>query len=211
MSITHLREEYTLRALNEADVDPSPFTQFQIWLDEAIAAQLPEPNAMALATASSDGTPSARMVLLRGFDERGFVFFTNYTSRKAEELERTPRAALVFYWAELQRQVRIEGTVARVSAEESDAYFQSRPRGSQIGAWASHQSSVIADRTVLDQRVAELAASYEGREIPRPSFWGGYRVAPSAIEFWQGRASRLHDRLRYRHHNATWVIERLSP
>jgi pyridoxamine 5'-phosphate oxidase len=198
--------------LREADVDPNPFNQFRSWLDQALASHLPQPVGMALATATSDGRPSVRMVLLRGFDERGFVFFTNYQSRKAEELENNPRAALVFYWAELDRQIRIEGHVQRVTAEESNEYFQSRAWGSRLGAWASPQSQVIASRDVLEQRMEELATKFAEPEVPRPSYWGGYRVIPVSIEFWQGQPNRLHDRLRYRRFDDnSWCLERLAP
>lgn len=166
---------------------------------------------MTLATATRDGHPSARMVLLKGFDARGFVFYTNYESRKGGELEQNPQAALVFFWVELERQVRVEGRVERAAPAESDAYFASRPLGSQIGAWASAQSRVIAGREPLERRTAELEDEYAGREVPRPSQWGGYRVVPHVIEFWQGRPSRLHDRLRYRQKDGGWIVERLSP
>jgi pyridoxamine 5'-phosphate oxidase len=166
---------------------------------------------MILATATADGKPSARTVLLKGYDERGFVFYTNYEGRKAVELESNPRAALVFYWGELERQVRVEGTVSRVSVEESDEYFASRPRGSRLGAWASEQSRFVDGRRTLEQKLHSLQAEYENREVPRPPFWGGYRVEPEAIEFWQGREDRLHDRLVYRREDGAWRIERLQP
>lgn len=212
MSVAELRKEYMLNGLHEADLDRDPIEQFRVWFDQALSAGLPEPNAMALATATPDGRPSARMVLIKGADARGFVFYTNYQSRKGHELASNPYAALVFYWAELERQIRIEGHVEPVSAVESDTYYHSRPLGSQIGAWASAQSQVIPNREVLEQRVNELTAQYADGQVPRPPHWGGYRVVPQAIEFWQGRPSRLHDRLRYtRQDDGTWLIERLSP
>jgi pyridoxamine 5'-phosphate oxidase len=213
MTPADLRKEYMLRGLSEADLDADPILQFQSWFDDALAAHLLEPNAMALATATPDGRPSARMVLLKGVDARGFVLYSNYESRKGGELAANPWAALVFFWVELERQVRVEGRVERVSGEQSDTYFHSRPRGSQLGAAASHQSQVIPGREPLEVRVRELEAAYPGETpIPRPDFWGGYRVVPEVIEFWQGRPSRLHDRLRYtRQPDDTWHIERLSP
>jgi pyridoxamine 5'-phosphate oxidase len=204
--------EHAVRSLRETDVDANPLNQFRSWLEEAVAAKLPQPLGMALATAAVDGRPSVRMVLLRGFDERGFIFFTNHESRKAQELEANPRAALVFYWAELDRQVRIEGNVERISGEESDVYFQSRPHGSRLGAWASPQSQVIANRDELDRRMEEVAAQYRQGDVPRPPYWGGYRVVPTSIEFWQGQPNRLHDRLRYRRLDGDrWCLERLAP
>jgi pyridoxamine 5'-phosphate oxidase len=197
--------------LSEKDVAPDPFQQFRAWLGEATAARLAQPLGMTLATATPDGRPSARLVLLRGLDERGFAFFTNYESRKSRELDANPRAALTFYWAELERQVRIEGRVERLSPAESDAYFRTRPRGSQIGAVASPQSAVIADRAVLERRMEEVTARYAGKEVPRPAHWGGYRVLPDVIEFWQGGADRLHDRLGYRRTATGWALERLAP
>jgi len=210
--VARLRKEYTRAGLRESDADPDPIEQFRRWFDETLAADLHEPNAMTLAAAAPDGRPSARIVLLKGFDERGFVFYTNYEGRKSQELEANPYAALVFYWGELERQVRIEGRVSRVSEEESDAYFAGRPRGSQLGAWVSEQSRPVRDRGSLEERLRELEAEYEGREVPRPPFWGGYRVEPEIIEFWQGRENRLHDRLRYRRsESGGWERERLQP
>ena len=206
-----LRNEYTRSGLSEPDVTADPIDQFQHWFEEALEADLHEPNAMTLATATPDGKPSARIVLLKGFDERGFVFYTNYGGRKARELEQNPNCSLTFYWGELERQVRIEGRAARVTGEESDTYFASRPRGSQLGAWASEQSRPVENRTELEERLKELEEEYEGREIPRPPFWGGYRVEPQRMEFWQGRENRLHDRLLYTRSGGAWKTERLQP
>lgn len=211
-TISDLRKDYTLQDLSESEIDPNPFIQFKIWFDQALAAQLPEPNAMTIATATPDGSPSARMVLLKDFDERGFVFFTNYNSRKGQELAANPRASLVFWWAELERQVRILGTVEKISSAESDGYFEMRPANSRLGAWASNQSEVIASREFLEQRLQEWKSQYANQEVPRPPHWGGLRVIPTEIEFWQGRSSRLHDRLLYtRLDDGGWKIERLSP
>ena len=206
-----MRREYTREALAEADVDADPVVQFGRWFEQAEQAGLLEPHAMTLATATPDGRPSARMVLLRGFDERGFCFYTNYQSRKGDELAANPRAALVLWWDKLERQVRIEGRVELTSREESEAYFQSRPPGSQLSAAASPQSRVIGDRAALERRVAELATSVPDGKVPLPDFWGGYRLTHEVVEFWQGRPNRLHDRLRYRRAGDGWKIERLAP
>jgi pyridoxamine 5'-phosphate oxidase len=211
-SIAAIRRDYTRAALTEAELHPDPIEQFRLWFAQAIEAAVREPTAMTLATATPDGRPSARVVLLKGVDPEGFVFYTSYESQKGRELDANPHAALVFFWPELERQVRITGTASRVAPEESAAYFQSRPRGSRLGAWASPQSEVIADRAALEDRIAEIEARFPTEEIPLPPFWGGYRVAPELFEFWQGRASRLHDRLRYtRRSDGGWTIERLAP
>jgi len=211
LSVHESRKDYNRLSLGEGELDPDPIRQFHQWFEEATLSEIPEPNAMVLATASPDARPSARIVLLRGYDERGFVFFTNYESRKGRELDANPHAALVFHWHDLERQVRVEGPVVRSSAEESDAYFQSRPAGSRLGAWASRQSEVIADREILEARIRALELQYADGQIPRPEHWGGYRVVPTVLEFWQGRPSRLHDRLRYTRSEGGWLIERLSP
>jgi pyridoxamine 5'-phosphate oxidase len=211
MSIASLRREYAAARLDEAEVDRDPIRQFARWFEEARQAELLEPNAMTLATASADGSPSARIVLLRSADERGFAFFTDYRSRKGRELEANPRAALVFYWGELERQVRVSGTVSRVSRDENEAYFLSRPRGSRLGAWTSHQSTVIEARADLEERLEAMAARFDGGDVPLPPHWGGFRVRPDAIEFWQGRENRLHDRVRYLREAGAWKVERLSP
>jgi pyridoxamine 5'-phosphate oxidase len=209
--VARLRKEYLRAGLMESEADPDPIAQFRRWFHEALAANFHEPNAMTLATATPDGRPSARVVLLKGFDERGFVFYTNYEGRKSQELEANANCALVFYWGELERQVRVEGRASRVSETESDEYFGSRPRGSRLGAWASRQSRPVGGREVLEERLRELEAEYDGREVPRPPFWGGYRVEPEVIEFWQGRENRLHDRLVYRRSDSSWRRERLQP
>ncbi|GCL43212.1 pyridoxamine 5'-phosphate oxidase [Dolichospermum planctonicum] len=211
-SIADLRKDYTLEDLNEEEIDPNPFIQFKIWFNQSVAAQLPEPNAMTLATCTPDGKPSARMVLLKDIDERGFVLFTNYNSQKGQEISVNPHAALVFWWAELERQVRIVGTVEKISSAQSDSYFEVRPPFSRLGAWASNQSEVISSRNVLETQLIEFQRQYQNQEVPRPPHWGGFRVIPQEIEFWQGRSSRLHDRLRYTLvDNGNWKIERLSP
>jgi len=212
LSISDLRRDYTRQSLQETEVNPNPFNQFQTWFEQALLAQLPEPNAMTLATATPDGKPSARMVLLKNFDQRGFVFYTNYQSYKAQDLTINPQAALVFWWAELERQVRIQGKVEQVSAQESDEYYYSRPLNSRLGAWASNQSQVVESREILELRLQELKTKYDNQEVPRPPHWGGFRIIPTTIEFWQGQPSRLHDRLNYRRRDdGTWFIERLSP
>ena len=211
-NVADLRKDYQLQGLSETDADRNPFKQFQVWFDQALAAQLPEPNAMTVATVTKSGKPRARVVLLKNFDERGFVFYTNYHSHKGQELADNPQAAIAFWWAELERQVRIEGRVLKVSDRESDEYFHSRPFNSRLGAWASEQSQVIESREVLEQRLQDLKNKYENQDIPRPPHWGGFRVIPTAIEFWQGRPSRLHDRLLYSLlDDGSWQIERLSP
>ncbi|AKM43244.1 pyridoxamine 5'-phosphate oxidase [Burkholderia contaminans] len=212
-TLADLRINYSRASLDEADVAHDPFAQFDRWFKEALAAKLPEPNTMTLATVGDDGRPSARIVLIKGVDERGFVFFTNYESRKGRDLAAHPQAALLFYWIELERQVRIEGRIEKTSAEESDRYFASRPLGSRIGAWASEQSAVIDSRATLEAQEKAVSERY-GDNPPRPPHWGGYRLVPDSIEFWQGRPSRLHDRLLYTRDAGTaqgWSISRLSP
>jgi pyridoxamine 5'-phosphate oxidase len=211
MSMQDLRKEYSGRPLDEGQVAADPIAQFRIWFDEAVAAGLREPNAMTLATVGADFRPAARVVLLKDFNALGFVFYTNYESRKGRELDGSGSAALVFYWAELERQVRIEGSVARVDPAEADAYFASRPPGAKLGAWASPQSQVIAGRGALDELVADTAERFSEGDVERPPHWGGYRVKPTLVEFWQGRPSRLHDRIQYRWATFRWVIERLAP
>jgi pyridoxamine 5'-phosphate oxidase len=212
LSLADLRENYTRAGLAEADVDPDPMVQFERWFEQARQAGLKEPNAMTLATAAPDGQPSARIVLLKGMDANGFVFYTNYESQKGRELTANPRAALVFYWAELERQVRIQGTAGKVSREESEAYFHSRPRGSQLGALASRQSRTIEGRSELERQLAEREQRLVSKPVPLPANWGGFRLKPASLEFWQGRPNRLHDRLRYvREGSGAWRLERLSP
>jgi pyridoxamine 5'-phosphate oxidase len=206
-----IRRDYSLKELSKSSVDASPFEQFGVWMTEALNSQVPEPTAMTLSTVDAECYPSARIVLLKEFGETGFVFFTNYESKKSRDLLANPNTVLHFFWPELERQVAIYGTAAKVPAEESAAYFRTRPIGSQIGAWASKQSSVIASRDVLEKWVAELQEKFEGREIPLPDFWGGFRVSPQKFEFWQGRQSRLHDRVCYELYGDVWQIYRLSP
>src|SRR6478609_627675 len=211
-SIADIRKDYKLRSLNESDVAVNPFDQFTRWWDDAVSSEIDEINAMTLATATTDGFPSARIVLLKGYDHDGFIFFTNYQSQKGQELEINPHAALVFFWKELERQVRIEGIIEKVSGKESDEYYNSRPVGSRIGAWASPQSEVITNREEIENNFASLEKKFGNENIPRPGHWGGYKLRPTMLEFWQGRSSRLHDRIRYalqKDHN--WLIERLAP
>ena len=213
MSLESVREEYRLAELSERNCETNPIVQFERWMKDAQAAHLKEPNAMTLSTATADGRPSGRVLLLKEVSELGFVFYTSYTSRKARELERNPFAALTFYWPELERQVRVEGRTSRVAREKSEAYFRTRPRGSRLGAWASHQSEVISSREELEFALKEAEATYfESEDVPIPEFWGGYSLFPDSIEFWQGRPNRLHDRLRYRRKDESgWAIDRLSP
>lgn len=211
-SIADLRKDYSSQSLLETDVASDPFSQFQKWWTEAINSRIEEPNAMTVATASGDGMPAARILLLKGFDERGFVFFTNYKSYKAMHLEENPKACLVFFWKELERQVRVTGLVRRISEKESDEYFLSRPVGSQIGAWASPQSQVIESREWLQERFLKLTEEFKEKELNRPPHWGGYVVTPVIVEFWQGRPSRLHDRIQYSlKEDGSWKVERLAP
>lgn len=210
-NLAGLRQEYSRSKLSRSSVASDPFEQFAHWMDDVLKAEIVEPTAMMLSTASADGKPSARVVLLKGFDKEGFVFFTNYASRKGRELAENPHAALHFFWADLQRQVNISGSVIRVTAEESDEYFQSRPFTSRVGAWASNQSEKIDSRTVIMTRVAKLLVKYASGNVPRPPHWGGFRVIPDRFEFWQGRESRLHDRICYTLNDHKWQISRLSP
>jgi pyridoxamine 5'-phosphate oxidase len=200
-----------LKGISELTADPDPIAMFERWFDDAMRAGIFLPESVALATASTEGRPSARMMLLKGVDRRGFVFYSNYESRKAAELEANPRAAIIAHWSILERQVRVEGTVQKVPKEETEAYWGSRPRGSRIGAWASRQSTPLESREALELAVTETARKYKGREVPLPPYWGGYRLVPEVIEFWQGRANRLHDRLRYERDGDGWKITRLSP
>jgi pyridoxamine 5'-phosphate oxidase len=210
--LTGLRNDYAAHGLRRVDLHSDPLQQFGAWFAAALAADIRDVNAMSLATATPDGKPSVRIVLLKGFDERGFAFFTNYDSEKGRELEANPHAALVFYWVQLERQVRISGTVEKTSREDSAAYFHSRPMGSRLGAWASKQSEVVDARQVLDSRLTEMTERFEDGDVPLPPHWGGFRVKPDKMEFWQGRPNRLHDRFRYlRRADGTWQIDRLAP
>lgn len=210
--LAELRADYARSALRETGVDPDPLQQFRHWLEEAVAAELPEPNAMTLATVDADGRPKARVVLLKGLDDAGFLFFTHYTSAKGRQLAANPHAALVFLWHELERQVRIEGAVELLPRAEAEAYFRSRPRASQLGALASRQSAVVANREILEQRFEQLERWHAGGAVPMPEQWGGYRLLPTLLEFWQGRPGRLHDRLCYRRREeGGWLLERLEP
>jgi pyridoxamine 5'-phosphate oxidase len=211
VSLADLRKDYCLAGLAEKDLARDPYRQFEKWFQEAQAAKIAEPNAMTLCTSTPGGRPSGRTILLKGVDGRGFVFFSNYESRKGRELHENPHVAMVFPWLALERQVIVEGPVTKVPREESEAYFHSRPRASQLGAWVSQQSSIISGRSVLEDSMKMLEQKYAGREVPLPPHWGGWRLVPEAVEFWQGRRSRLHDRLRYRRDRDEWVIERLAP
>jgi pyridoxamine 5'-phosphate oxidase len=211
IEISHLRKDYKLRSLSESDVQADPINQFQVWWHEAVQSEISEVNAMSLATASKEGLPSVRIVLIKGFSEEGFTFYTNYNSKKGQQLAENPNACLLFFWKELERQVKIEGVVEKLPIAESDAYFQSRPRESKLGAWASSQSSVIPGREVLEERLSEYADKFPA-EVPRPQGWGGYVLKPAIVEFWQGRPSRLHDRIQYsRNDEGSWMIQRLAP
>jgi len=211
MSIAEIRKDYLKSSLSEDDVAVDPFTQFSKWWEEAINAHIEEVNAMTLATSTANGIPSARIVLLKGFDENGFVFFTNYTSRKGREIEENPNVALLFFWKELERQVRIVGRIHKLDVATSDAYFNSRPEGSKIGAWASEQSAAIENREIMEEKVAVIEEKFKSVSIYRPEFWGGYVVVPNSMEFWQGRSSRLHDRILYTKKEVNWDIQRLAP
>jgi pyridoxamine 5'-phosphate oxidase len=210
-SIADIRKDYKLSSLHEHDVAANAITQFTKWWNEAVASDIHEVNAMTLATVDAGNTPSARIVLLKGYDENGFVFYTNYHSHKAADMEANNKVALLFFWKELERQVRIEGTISKTSEQQSDEYFASRPAGSKIGAWASPQSTIITSREVIEENVVELEKSFAGNNISRPPHWGGYVVKPARIEFWQGRPGRLHDRIQYTLKDNQWVIERLAP
>lgn len=211
-SIADIRKEYKLKTLNKADADPDPFVQFNKWWDEAMMSNIEEVNAMTLATADLNGKPSARIVLLKGFDERGFIFYSNYKSHKGKDINENNQVSLVFFWKELERQIRVEGTVSKLSVAESETYFNSRPTASKIGAWASPQSNIITSRKILENNFTEVEMNFAGKDIDIPPHWGGYIVTPILLEFWQGRRSRLHDRIQYtRQENTGWKIERLAP
>lgn len=209
--VEDLRKNYKLKSLDQKDVLENPFEQFSLWFEEAMESQLPEPNAMILATATKDGKPSLRTLLLKGFDEKGFVFYTNYESRKGKELLENNNASILFFWPEIERQIRLEGTVEKISEAESKRYFDSRPYKSRIGAWASNQSEVIENRFFIVKKFLKYFVKFHSKDIPLPPYWGGYILKPRTFEFWQGRASRLHDRVRYLNMNGIWKIERLSP
>jgi pyridoxamine 5'-phosphate oxidase len=209
--LADLRRDYSSKQLSRTSVAPDPFKQFSVWMSEALNSKVIDANAMTVSTVNEQGQPSARAVLLKAFDENGFVFFTNYDSRKAADLDANPHISLHFFWPDLERQVIVEGTAAKTTSEESEAYFATRPEDSKIGAWASAQSSVLKDREALEDCFAAAAERFAGQDIPCPPFWGGFRVVPTSIEFWQGRASRLHDRIRYKRIGDEWEIERLSP
>jgi len=209
--INTLRHDFSKQSLSESDVDKDPILQFEKWFKEAVDAKVNEPNAMTVCTATKDGKPSARILLIRNFDENGFVFYTNYNSRKGLEIEENPYCSILFFWPELERQVRIEGVLQKQSKEESDIYFQTRPRTSKLGAWSSPQSKIIESRKVLDEAYQKNLEKFPDEQVPRPEFWGGYLLKPNSIEFWQGRPSRLHDRIVYKKQNAGWDIVRLAP
>lgn len=210
--INTLRHDFSKQTLDEKDVNSNPILQFEKWFKEAVDAKVNEPNAMTLSTATKEGKPSARILLLRNFNESGFVFYTNYTSRKGIEIENNPQAALLFFWPELERQVRIEGILEKQSQKDSDIYFNTRPRESKLGAWSSAQSSKIESRKVLDENYKNYSEKFPNENVPRPDFWGGYNLKPNTIEFWQGRPSRMHDRILYsKNKNGSWIIERLAP
>lgn len=210
--IVALRKDYSTATLNEEDVNQNPFKQFELWMHQAVESEISEPHAMSVSTVSAEGKPSSRIVLLRGFDEQGFVFYTNYKSHKGNEASENPYACINFFWPELERQIRIEGRISKIDQQISTDYFHSRPRESQIGAWASEQSAVIANRKVVEDAFVHYTEKFKDLElIPKPEHWGGYLIKPNSIEFWQGRPSRLHDRLRYRIENGQWILERLSP
>ena len=210
MSIADIRKDYQLKSLSELEVNSNPISQFSSWWDDAVQSEIDEVNAMTLSTITNEGRPSSRIVLLKGFDAKGFIFFSNYNSSKAQQISSNSHVSLLFFWKELERQIRIDGVCSKVSAEESDAYFHSRPIGSRLGAWASPQSEKIKDREVLVQRLASVTQEF-GLDVPRPPHWGGYHVVPTRIEFWQGRSNRLHDRILYEQQELSWQISRLAP